>query len=49
LINQPSIIVCGDIGEGQREWEFEPLEAPRPVEVPEPTEAPVETPEKVPA
>ena len=26
---------CGDIGEGQREWEFEPLEVPTPVEVPD--------------
>ena len=43
------MITCGDIGEGQREWELEPLEAPRPVEVPEPAEAPVETPELEPA
>lgn len=33
-------IRCGDIGEGQREWEFEPLEVPAP---------PVETPETTPA
>ncbi|GAA1436390.1 hypothetical protein GCM10009616_36040 [Microlunatus lacustris] len=39
-------ITSGDIGEGQREWEFEPLEVPTPVEVPE--TAPAE-PEPVPA
>lgn len=26
---------CGDIGEGQREWELEPIEVPTPVEVPD--------------
>jgi hypothetical protein len=37
----------GDIGEGQREWEFEPLTAPavpEPEFVPEP--APVEAPDR---
>jgi hypothetical protein len=35
----------GDIGEGQREWEFEPIEVPE--ETPE--EVPAEVPEEVPA
>ena len=36
---------CGDIGEDQREYEFEPLTAPS---VPEPIPTPVEAPEKEP-
>lgn len=39
------MIICGDIGEDQREWEFEPLGIPAPAELPE--EAPAE-PEKEP-
>ncbi len=41
-------ITCGDIGEDQEEWQFEPLTAPS---VPEPVHTPTEqpAPEKVPA
>lgn len=37
----------GNIGEGQEEYEFEPLTIP--TETPVPKEVPVEEPEKVPA
>lgn len=36
-------VTLGDIGEDQREYEFEPLTAPS---VPEPDTAPVEAPER---
>lgn len=41
----------GDIGEGQKEYEFEPLPQDVPVHEPAPAEQPVEAPEpeKVPA
>ena len=46
-------IACGDIGEGQREWQFEPLEQPTttPTREPAPVEpaAPERQPEPVPA
>ena len=40
-------IVAGDIGDDQREYEFEPLTTPAPIKVPTPVEAP--EPEGVPA
>lgn len=40
-------IYCGDIGEGQREIELEPIEAPTDVPVVEPA-TPVEVPEREP-
>ena len=40
---------AGDIGEGQREWEFEPIEVPTPIEVPETAPEPAPAPEPVPA
>lgn len=45
------IVIAGDIGDDQREVEFEPLTAPsvpEPIRTPTPTPVPVE-PEKVPA
>lgn len=39
-------IICGDIGEDQTEYEFEPLTAPS---VPEPVHVPVPDREAVPA
>lgn len=41
-------IYAGDIGEGQKEWEFEPLTAPS-IPEPERTPVPAREPEKVPA
>lgn len=39
-MRQRPVVRCGDIGEGQREWEFEPIEVPAPpVTVPEPAPA----------
>lgn len=39
--------VAGDIGDDQREYQFEPLTAPAtPITVPTPAPAPVETPER---
>ena len=40
------LITCGDIGEDQKEYEFEPLTAPS---VPEPVHVPVPDREAVPA
>lgn len=37
-------IVAGDIGDDQREYQFEPLTTPEPIKVPTP--APVEAPER---
>lgn len=37
------LIRCGDIGEDQREYEFEPLTAPS---IPEPQTAPVTVPDR---
>lgn len=44
-------VICGDIGDDQREVEYEPLTAPsvpEPIKTPAPAE-PVRTPEEVPA
>ena len=36
-------MICGDLGEDQREWEFQPLEFPEPAPVEQPApEVPAE-------